>query len=229
MNRLFETVFCPGNRTGRFQEPQAVEAANALILLISEFFCIDLSIWKNSYTADNSVSRSHLLCCLDTILAHMENQKVLPVDTITDSLNSYMENIASREEVPAFAYPKPLYAMPCHQTEHFVGRKSVTASLVDHLISGHSCYLHGIGGIGKTEIAKAALKQILATPSSVSGFTHVMWVNYTDGNFALSLIRAMDMADSIHNIDQAFQKAVSDDYKRIRIEITAENKITKTP
>lgn len=55
MNRLFETIFCPNNRTGRFQEPQAVEAANALILLFSEFFGIDLSIWKNSYTSDNSV------------------------------------------------------------------------------------------------------------------------------------------------------------------------------
>lgn len=209
MNRLFETVFCPNNRTGRFQEPQAVEAANALILLISEFFGIDLSIWKNSYTSDNSVSRSHLLRCLDTILSQMENQETLPADKIAASLHCYMEDVASRENIPASAYPKPLYAMPCHQTEHFVGRKSITASLVDHLISGHSCYLHGIGGIGKTEIAKAALKQILATPSSVSGFTHVMWVNYTDGNFALSLIRAMDMADGIHNMDQAFQKAVS--------------------
>lgn len=209
MNRLFETIFCPNNRTGRFQEPQAVEAANALILLFSEFFGIDLSIWKNSYTSDNSVSRSHLLRCLDTVLSQMENQETLPADKIAASLHCYMEDVASRENIPASAYPKPLYAMPCHQTEHFVGRKSVTASLVDHLISGHSCYLHGIGGIGKTEIAKAALKQILATPSSVSGFTHVMWVNYTDGNFALSLIRAMDMADGIHNMDQAFQKAVS--------------------
>lgn len=62
INRLFETVFSPSNRAGRFQEAQAVEAANALILLVSELFGTDLSIWKNSYTADNSVSRSHLLC-----------------------------------------------------------------------------------------------------------------------------------------------------------------------
>ncbi len=36
--RLFENIFSPDNRSGRFQEPQAVEAANALIALINNYF-----------------------------------------------------------------------------------------------------------------------------------------------------------------------------------------------
>ena len=32
LTRLFETIFSPGDRIGRFQEPQAVEAANCVHL-----------------------------------------------------------------------------------------------------------------------------------------------------------------------------------------------------
>lgn len=207
--RLFETVFSPGDRIGRFQEPQAVEAANALIDLTREYFHVDLSVWKNSYTADNSASRSHLLSCLDFILSLMENQEVLPAEGIAEALHCYMEEIKSQEAIPVSGYPKLLTAAPYHQTEHYLGREAITSSLVEQLVSGRSCYLHGIGGIGKTEIAKSALKQILAMPASESGFTHVIWVNYTDGDFALSLVRALNITGDIHNIEQAFQKAVA--------------------
>lgn len=209
LTRLFETVFSPGDRIGRFQEPQAVEAANAFIDLTQEYFCVDLSIWKNSYAAENSASRSHLLCCLDTILSLMESQEALPTETVAGALHRYMEDVKSHETIPVSSYPKLLTAAPYHQTEHYLGREVVTSSLVQQLVSGRSCYLHGIGGIGKTEIAKSALKQILAMPASESGFTHVMWVNYTDRNFALSLVRALNITDDIHNLEQAFQKAVS--------------------
>ncbi len=209
INRLFETVFSPIGRTGRFQEPQAVEASNSLIVLITEFFGIDVSIWKNSYAGDNYASRSHLLSCLDTILSLMESQEILPTDSISAALQNYMEDVASCETIPVSAYPKLLTQAPYHQTEHYLGREVITSSLVEHLIAGRSCYLHGMGGIGKTEIAKSALKQILQMPTSESGITHVMWVTYTDNNFALSLVRALNQTDEIHNLGQAFQKAVS--------------------
>lgn len=207
--RLFEAIFTPENRDGRFQEPQAVEAANALIDLTQEYFDVDLSIWKNTYTSDNHASRSHLLSCLDKILSLTEEQEVLPIAAIKELLDSYMEDVKSREKIPVSDYPKLLTAAPYHQTDCFVGRENITDFLVDQLVSGRSCYLQGIGGIGKTEIAKSALTKILSMPYSVSGFTHVMWINYTDGNFALSLVRALNLDKAIHNLDQAFRKAVS--------------------
>ena len=75
--RLFENIFSPDNRSGRFQEPQAVEAANALIALINNYFHIDLSVWENHYTTENSISRSHLLSCLDIILSFAEGTETL--------------------------------------------------------------------------------------------------------------------------------------------------------
>ena len=209
LKRLFENVFSPDNRKGRFQEPQAVEAANAFIALVENYFHINISVWENKYTADNNSSRSHLLSCLDIVLGATEGTEVLPSEEIADSLNNYMTEVCSAENMPAAAYPKLLTSAPYQQTAHFFGRKNTTSFLIEQLLSGHSCYLHGIGGIGKTEIAKSALKQILSMTSSRSGFTHIVWVNYTDGDFALSLVRALNLDETINNIEQAFQKAVS--------------------
>ena len=50
LKRLFENVFSPDNRKGKFQEPQAVEAANAFISLAEKYFHINLSVWENKTT-----------------------------------------------------------------------------------------------------------------------------------------------------------------------------------
>lgn len=209
LKRLFENVYSPGSRKGRFQEPQAVEAANAFIALIKSYFHTDLSVWTNNYTTDNSIGRSHLLFCLDIILGLAEGTEILPSEKITDALKNYMKEISSAENMPSDSYPKLLTSAPYHQTAHFFGRENTISYIIEQLISRHSCYLYGIGGIGKTEIAKSILKQILSTPSSSSGFTHIVWVDYTDEDFALSLIRALNLDANINNFEQAFQKAVS--------------------
>lgn len=209
LSRLFEAVLRPGDRTGRFQEPQAAEAANAFIDLAGEKFQVDLSVWKNSYTGNNSVSRSHLLDCINIILSLLEGQEILPEESVTDALSRYMDDVQSCENISAPDYPRLLNSALYGQTEHFVGRRETVDSLVGQLISGRSCYLHGIGGIGKTEIAKAVLKKIKEIPSSDSGITHIMWINYTEENFALSLIRSLNIDKNIHNIEQEFQKALA--------------------
>lgn len=207
--RLFESIFSPNDRTGRFQEPQAVEAANAFIKLVENYFHVDLSAWENNYITDNSASRSHLLACLDIILALAERTEILPLEEIADSITKYVEEASTTDSLPATTYPKLLTSAPYHQTAHFFGRRKAASSVVKQLASRHSCYLYGIGGIGKTEIAKSVLKQLLNMPSSNSGFTHIMWVNYTDGDFALSLVRALNPDGHINNLEQAFQKAIS--------------------
>lgn len=206
--RLFECVFNPENREGRFQEPQAVEAANALIDLIQNYFHVDLSIWINRYTVNNLAHRSHLLYCLELIFALSEGKETLPVSEISKALTAYLEQVDLNSEVPRPSYPELLSAVPYPQTEHYIGREELTAAVSNRLIDGESCYLHGIGGIGKTEIAKSVLKEILDTPTSDSGITHVLWVDCIDDNFTLSLVQALHLDQKFHNIEQAFQAAI---------------------
>ena len=109
--RLFESVFHPDTRSqnSRYQEPQAVEAANALIALIDQCFHTDLSVWHNGYTRDNAPSRSHLLTCLDKILSIMEGQEFLPDQEIKEALDSYMDSVKSHVDIPVSEYPELLF------------------------------------------------------------------------------------------------------------------------
>lgn len=206
--RLFECIFNPETREGRFQEPQAVEASNALINLIRNYFQVDLSIWENSHTSDNKSQRSHLLYCLDLILTLSENGVLLPVSDISNALTDYLVEVKSNMETPRPIYPDLLYPVFHPQTEYYIGREEITADITKHLIDGRSCYIHGMGGIGKTEIAKSVLKKILDTPISDSGITHVLWVDCVDDNFTLSLVRALHLDQKIHNVEQAFDAAI---------------------
>ncbi len=94
----------------------------------------------------------------------------MPSEKIADSLNNYMAEIRSVENMPAATYPKLLSFAPCQQTSNFWGRQNAISFLMEQLLSRQSCYLHGIGGIGKTEIAKSVLKQILSMTSLLHTF-----------------------------------------------------------
>lgn len=208
LNRLFECVFTPEMRKGRFQETQAVEAANSLIKLIQDYFQVDLSIWENNYTSDNKPQRSYLLDCLDRILSLSENKNFLPVTDISESLSTYLADVKSNARDPRPTYPEPLVSVLYPQTEYFIERQEITTSIVQKLIDGESCYLYGEGGIGKTEIAKSVLKVLLNTPSSISGITHILWVNCNGESLTLSLVHSLHLDQKINNVEQAFQAAI---------------------
>lgn len=204
---VFSYLLGVKNQPGKFQKSRAVDSANALIALFRTYFDVDLSCWRSSHTEDNRGSRTYLLRCLEAVLGICFNQATLPTQEITVFLQNYLGNaVKGNENTDTYTF---LTARPYQQTECFVGRLGIVSNVQDNLLRGTSCYLHGIGGIGKTEIAKIILKSILQIPPSESDITHIMWVDYTENDFALSLVHAFYMDTQIENIEQAFQEAVS--------------------
>ena len=65
---LFSYLFSPNTHSGKYREPEAVKASNAVIELFSECFSVDLSIFANEYAKDNVQQREHILHCLDNVL-----------------------------------------------------------------------------------------------------------------------------------------------------------------
>lgn len=191
----------------KFQKSRAVDSANALIALFRAYFDVDLSCWRSNHTEDNRESHTHLLRCLEAVLAICLNKVTLPTPEIAAFLQNYLDNVVKgNENTDTYTF---LTAPPYQQTECFVGRLDIVSSVQRNLLTGKSCYLHGIGGIGKTEVAKSVLKSILQIPPSESEITHIMWVDYTENDFALSLVRALQIDTQIENIERAFQDAVN--------------------
>lgn len=97
--------------------------------------------------------------------------------------------------------PKYISDLPTDIDSFYVERTTFENELWTTLVlSGESVLLYGIGGIGKTEMAKSVLKKIYSLPCDVTGIYQIAWVTYTNGNLKDSLIEALP--DAKRNIDR---------------------------
>lgn len=204
--QLFSYLLTSDNLSGKYQKPQAIKAANEILAIFNEWFNVDVSLWHNEHEADNSASRHHILYCLENILNKCIGKSTVPIEEISLFLNSYLEKITADYRISEF--PAILGDAPYGQTECFIGREEISHRIVELLMNNEQCYLHGIGGIGKTEIAKDVFKRIHKLPSSETKITHILWVDYVENSFAISLIRALGFQET--SLNKVFQQAVDE-------------------
>lgn len=89
----------------------------------------------------------------------------------------------------------------------YISRSSLENQIWNNIVlSGRSILLYGIGGIGKTEVAKAVLKNIYLLPSDVTGIEQIIWVNYTNDNLKDSLIEAVNGSRKNKTQDEAWEE-----------------------
>lgn len=112
---------------------------------------------KFIYTGDNGVQAE----TVEKIELHQNN-------------TYYINNAEIVDEDAPSDFPKIIGLTPYRQTDYFVGRDDTVNFVTDYLLQRSSCYLYGIGGIGKTEIAKGVYKRIMGMPKSESGITHIL-------------------------------------------------------
>lgn len=201
---LFSYLFSPETHGGKYGETEAVKASNAIINLIFDCFEIDLSLWKNEYGKDNAQKREHILHCLDNVLKLCVNSEYVNIESCTEFLKDYLSTVVAEA---AGAFPEIMGTTPYQQTDFFVGRDHTVETVTEHLLQHTSCYLYGIGGIGKTEIAKSVYKNIMGIPKAQSGITHILWIDYVENSFAVSLAKVLEPNEA--NIDIAFNKSIN--------------------
>ncbi len=202
---VFFHLFHPQNRNGRFGEIQAVEGANALISLLQELFYVDFSFLRNEYGTNNESKRKKLLNILETVLNISQKCVHLDIKRITNILKPIHEQLTRNPTFPTNTYPGFLTILPSAPTEYFIGREYICNEIADLLSSGISCFLHGIGGIGKTEIAKNVVRKIQNCPIEESGITHIAWIDYIENNLGLSLIQGFGVSKSNSNYNWSLQ------------------------
>ncbi|MDE5583304.1 MAG: tetratricopeptide repeat protein [Ruminococcus sp.] len=204
--QLFSYLLTSDNLSGKYQKSQAVKATNEILALFNERFDVDVSLWHNEYQSDNSTSRHHILQCLERVLNMCIDKTVVPVEEISAFLINYLENTFAEKRIAE--YPTISGSAIYGQAECYIGREKLSNHIVDLILDNNKCYLHGIGGIGKTEVAKDVLKKIHNLPSSKTGITQILWVKYIENNFAISLIKALGMPET--PLNKAFQQAVDE-------------------
>ncbi len=106
-------------------------------------------------------------------------------------------------------YPTLLSDRPYDLTDKFAGREALINQIIEQLTNQTSITLSGIGGIGKTEIAKAIIKKIEKTPCKKHGIYKIAWVYYDNQNIYYSITKSFRETRGIADFDQAWDKAYS--------------------
>lgn len=88
-------------------------------------------------------------------------------------------------------FPKMLTDPPTDIPLSYVPRKTDKAGVLQALKAGESILMHGLGGVGKTILAKDIVRTIRQRPSQESGIEAVAWVNCAGGSLKSSLLSAL--------------------------------------
>lgn len=109
------------------------------------------------------------------------------------------------------------------QTPNFCGREDKVSEIVEIVKSGNSCYLHGMGGIGKTEIVKSVVMRlsdiccdseevVVIGPGEVKyPLEKIIWINYMNGDevgFKTNVVSAVHPKTNVYNLDEQYKQSV---------------------
>ena len=105
----------------------------------------------------------------DTDFMHLKSNKPLPV------------------------YPVFVTETPNAAVDHLIGRKDDLDKLKNSISSNGKVMVSAVGGLGKTELVKKLLFDIINQESAVVGITHIAWVTYNNDDICFSIKKAMSI------------------------------------
>lgn len=161
--------------------------------------------WYRAF--QNQIVKDDILCSMfmvNNMQLSAELQK--KQDEKINQVLAMMQVILGQKNVQQQEYPQYLSDSPTDIDSFYVERMTYENELWSALVlSGTSVLLFGIGGIGKTEMAKSILKKIHSLPCEITGIYKIIWVNYSNGSLKDSLIEAVYDTKKNTNRDEAWE------------------------
>ena len=105
---------------------------------------------------------------------------------------------------PIFISDRPLDIAEC-----FIGRDEIIKEIVEDLSNGISITLSGVGGMGKTEIAKSVIHILENQKRDLHHIEKIAWVQYGNQNVFHSIARALYDTSAVEDVEIAWQRAYS--------------------
>lgn len=119
-------------------------------------------------------------------------------------------------EKPLSQYPKYLTDSADASSCGFIGRQDGIQYIYDEIVEGKGkMLLSGVGGLGKTELAKAFLHQIATTEISKTGIEVIAWVPYHAANLCQSLQYALHFRCELDEVWTVVQDMAADYNNRL--------------
>lgn len=139
----------------------------------------------------------------------MDDDSTLKLIDLLQAIIARLDSSVNVENKISPKYPMFISDRPYDLTAGFMGREKIVENVAEEIKSKNSIILTGIGGIGKTEVAKAIIKKIEKERTEEHGITRIAWVNYDNRNIFYSIIKALTETQKLDDYEQAWSKANS--------------------
>ena len=169
--------------------------------------------WYISFATVVSKSEIYSIIILNMIMETGSKTNILAERTneIMKGIRQIKELIDNKykSKCENILYPQYITDRPFDITRGFVGREERIQEIIKNIFSNKSTLISGMGGIGKTEIAKVVLHIIENTEVNVSGITDIAWINYDNADIKYCIITAFsDLYNMPNNIDKAWMEVL---------------------
>lgn len=118
--------------------------------------------------------------------------------------------------------PKFITNPPYALVRHFIGRERNVEEAFEALVNDHAVLMYGIGGIGKTEIAKQVINLIMNVPCDKHGIEQIAWIDYDNKDIQTCIARCILATSQITDKNEAWMHAlriILDEGKRLLLVI----------
>lgn len=129
---------------------------------------------------------------------------------------------------PIPKYPRYFSDSPDAVAENIIGREDELNALYNEIIKNTGkVIISAVGGLGKTELAKLFLNQIVNTDVKTSGIELIAWIPYNNNDIRVSIKQSLNLQCEVSEVWQALQDIVCKYNKKLLLVVdnieTAEN------
>lgn len=129
---------------------------------------------------------------------------------------------------PLPQYPRYISDSPDAATENIIGREDELDELYNEIIKNTGkIMISAVGGLGKTELAKLFLNQIINTDVETSGIELIAWIPYNNRDIRVSIKQSLNLQCEVSEVWQALQDIVCKYNRKLLLVVdnieTAEN------
>ena len=121
---------------------------------------------------------------------------------------------------PILKYPRYISNSPNVALEELIGREKELGELYTEIINNKGkIMISAVGGLGKTELVKLFLRQVMDTEVKISGIEMIAWISYNNQDIRLSIKQALNWKCDLEEVWLKIQDMASEHNKRLLLVI----------
>lgn len=164
---------------------------------------------------------SRAVACRQQLFHYLHSQEIRQIQHHSGNISdSRFLTIQLSTDSPIPQYPRFITDLPDAAVEELIGREIELKQLRDLIAGQHKkLMVSGVGGLGKTELVKLFLDQLIHTETKESGIEEIAWIPYDNQSICVSIQRALHLQCDPSEAWQILQDKAAEQQTRLLLVI----------